>query len=164
MSPSAQLSILLTLKDMASGKPASFGATPRTRGSILPTAALGWSADLAGHPLLVALGQEGRDEAQAGCGVREDQRNTGAALDLAIDAFQAVGCAQSDTLGVRQIEHRGTLSIEERRLSTGCRCLAHKSKKPAKLVAMRVFVGLWWWWSRDRNTTRIPNTMASRGA
>ncbi len=57
-----------------------------------------------GHPLLVALGQEGRDKAQARGGIGEDGRDAGAALDLAVDAFEAVGSSQTGTLGERQVE------------------------------------------------------------
>ena len=62
--------------------------------------------DFAGHPVLVALGQEGGDEAQAGRRVGEDRGHAGAALDLAIDAFEAVGGAQARPLRQRQLEDR----------------------------------------------------------
>lgn len=58
----------------------------------------------AGHPFLVALGEERGDEAQAGRGVGEDRSDAGMALDLAVDAFEAVGGAQSGPQAVRQIE------------------------------------------------------------
>ena len=50
--------------------------------------------DFAGHPVLVALGQQGRDEEETGRGVGEDRGDASAALDLAIDAFEAVGGTQ----------------------------------------------------------------------
>ncbi len=65
--------------------------------------------DLAGHPLLVALGEQSGDEAQTGRGVGEDRGDAGTALDLAVDAFEAVGGAQPSALCVRQIEDRETL-------------------------------------------------------
>lgn len=65
--------------------------------------------DFASHPVLVALGQEGRDEAQTGRGIGEDRGNASAALDLAIDAFKPVGSAQAGPLRQRQVEDRETL-------------------------------------------------------
>lgn len=58
--------------------------------------------DFAGHPLLVALGEQGGDESQTGCGVGEDRNDAGAALDLAIDAFRTGGGALPDALAVRE--------------------------------------------------------------
>ena len=60
--------------------------------------------DLAGHPVLVALGEPCRNEAQAGRGVGEDRGDAGAALDLAVEAFEAVGDAPPGALRVRQAE------------------------------------------------------------
>ncbi len=62
--------------------------------------------DFAGHPVLVALGQKGRDETQAGRGVGEDRRDTSAALDLAIDAFESIGRTQPNSLPKRHVERR----------------------------------------------------------
>ena len=56
--------------------------------------------DLAGHPLLVALGEQSGNETQTGCGVGEDRGDACAAFDLAIDAFEAVGGAQAGALAV----------------------------------------------------------------
>ena len=60
--------------------------------------------DLAGHPLLVALGEERGNEAQTGRSVGEDRGDAGAALDLAVDAFEAVGGAQADALAERKVK------------------------------------------------------------
>ena len=62
--------------------------------------------DFPGHPVLVALGQQGGDETQAGRGIGEDGGHASAALDLAIDAFEAVGGAQARPLRQRQLEDR----------------------------------------------------------
>lgn len=62
--------------------------------------------DFAGHPVLVALGQQGTDEAQTGRGIGEDRGHASAALDLAMDALKAIGGAQSRPLCKRQFEHR----------------------------------------------------------
>lgn len=60
--------------------------------------------DLAGHPLLVALGEECGNEAQTRGGIGEDRSDAGAALEFAVDAFEAVGGSQAGTLAVRQFE------------------------------------------------------------
>ena len=59
-----------------------------------------------GHPVFVALGEEVRDETQTGRRVGEDRRDARAALDLAIDAFEAVGGMQSNPLPMRQVKRR----------------------------------------------------------
>ena len=65
--------------------------------------------DFAGHPVFVALGQQGRDQTQAGGGVGEDRGDASAALDLAIDAFEAIGGAQANLLPKRHVERREAL-------------------------------------------------------
>jgi hypothetical protein len=65
--------------------------------------------NFAGHSVFVALGQKGRDEAEAGRGVGEDRRHTSAALDLAIDPFEAVGSTQPNSLAKRHVERREAL-------------------------------------------------------
>jgi hypothetical protein len=41
--------------------------------------------DLAGHPLLVALGEQCEDEPETGSSIGEDRSDAGAAFDLAFD-------------------------------------------------------------------------------
>ena len=62
--------------------------------------------DLAGHPFLVALGQERGDEAKTRCSVGEDRGDAGPTLDLAIDAFEANGGSKSSALAMRRVENR----------------------------------------------------------
>ncbi len=56
--------------------------------------------DLAGHPLLVAFGEECQDEMQTRDGVGEDRGDASAEFDLTVDAFEAVSGAQTGALAV----------------------------------------------------------------
>ena len=49
--------------------------------------------DFSAHPFLVALGEQRRNEAQAGRRIGEDRSHAGSAFEFAVDAFQAVGRA-----------------------------------------------------------------------
>ena len=61
--------------------------------------------DLTGHPLLVGFGGHGRDEAQAGLGGGEDPDRARSSSQFPVDAFEAFGGAQTDAMGLGEIEH-----------------------------------------------------------
>jgi hypothetical protein len=51
--------------------------------------------DLAGHPLVVEFGEQGRNQTQAGIGVGEDAGDPGALSQSPVDALQPVGGAEA---------------------------------------------------------------------